>query len=157
MNCRLNGLNRYSPIRIILDTELNIKTNSNIFKNAHKFRTIIFYNKRSSNLKKLIKIKNIKLIHAPLDKNNKLDLLNILKKIKKLNINYLLVEGGKSLTKNFLKCNLFNEFYLFSSSKIENKIKKKYFFNIKNNLKLKFKKQVKLDTYLGDDNIIKYF
>ena len=156
LNCRLNGLNRYSPIRIILDTELNIKTNSNIFKNTHKFRTIIFYNKRSSNLKKLIKMKNIKLIHAPLDKNNKLDLLNILKKIKKLNINYLLVEGGKSLTKNFLKCNLFNEFYLFSSSKIENKIKKKYFFNIKNNLKLKFKKQVKLDTYLGDDNIIKY-
>ena len=45
LNCRLNGLNKYSPKRIILDSKLNTNINSFIIKTANKSNTIIFYNK----------------------------------------------------------------------------------------------------------------
>ena len=43
LNCRLKGLNKFSPKRIILDNNLKMKTNSFIFKTANKNNTIIFY------------------------------------------------------------------------------------------------------------------
>ena len=45
LNCRLKGLSRFTPKRIILDNNLNIKTDSYIFNTANKKNTIIFYNK----------------------------------------------------------------------------------------------------------------
>ena len=155
LNCRLSGLDEFSPIRIILDKKLKVKKNSNIFKNSSTFKTVIFHNEKEANFKFFLK-KKVKLIYCPLD-NNKLDLIYVLHAIKKLNINYLLIEGGKDLTKNFLDKNLFNEFYLFSSGKKDKIINKRYIFNIKKYLNLKFKKKVKLDTYLMDNSIIRYF
>ena len=36
LNCRLEGLKKFSPKRIILDNKLETKTNSYIFKTADK-------------------------------------------------------------------------------------------------------------------------
>ena len=44
LNCRLEGYDKFSPRRIILDKNLEIKLNSNIFKSAKNKNTIIFYN-----------------------------------------------------------------------------------------------------------------
>ncbi len=54
LNCRLKGLNRFSPMRIILDNNLEMKTSSYIFKTAIKNNTIIFYNKADK--KKLLNL-----------------------------------------------------------------------------------------------------
>ena len=48
------------------------------------------------------------------DKNNNLNLNEILKKIYKLKIQTLLVEGGKKLTKEFTINNLFNELFMLA-------------------------------------------
>ena len=55
LNCRLKGYEKFSPKRIILDKNLEIKLNSFIFRSAKKENTIIFHN--SSNY---LKIKTLK-------------------------------------------------------------------------------------------------
>ena len=45
LTCRINGLCKTSPSRIILDKALNIKINSRILIDAKKYKTIVFYNK----------------------------------------------------------------------------------------------------------------
>ena len=43
LNCRLKGLNKFSPKRIILDNNLETNINSYIFRTANKNNTIIYY------------------------------------------------------------------------------------------------------------------
>ena len=51
LNCRLKGFEKFSPRRIILDRNLEMKINSYIFKSTKKNNTIVFHN--SSNSKKI--------------------------------------------------------------------------------------------------------
>ena len=51
LNCRLKGYENFSPKRIILDKNLDIRLNTYIFKSAKKNNTIIFHN--SSNKSKI--------------------------------------------------------------------------------------------------------
>ena len=51
LNCRLKGFESFSPRRIILDRNLEMKINSYIFKSIKRNNTIIFHN--SSNIKKI--------------------------------------------------------------------------------------------------------
>ena len=55
LNCRLNGYEKFSPKRIILDRNLEIKLTSFIFKSSIKGNTIIFHNSTNNS-----KIKNLK-------------------------------------------------------------------------------------------------
>ena len=50
LNCRLNGYNKFSPKRIILDSNLKIDLKSYIVRSITRGNTIIFYN--SNNIKK---------------------------------------------------------------------------------------------------------
>jgi diaminohydroxyphosphoribosylaminopyrimidine deaminase / 5-amino-6-(5-phosphoribosylamino)uracil reductase len=118
LNCRLEGLKEFSPKRIILDNNLNTKTNSYIFKTADKTNTIIFYNKANKQKITLFKKKGIQLMKSNLIRLKYFDLKLVLKKLYKIGIRNILVEGGNDLSGNFLKKKLFNQFYLFKSPKI---------------------------------------
>ena len=118
LNCRLEGLKKFSPKRIILDNNLNTKTNSYIFKTADKTNTIIFYNKANKQKITLFKKKGIQLMKSNLIRLKYFDLKLVLKKLYKIGIRNILVEGGNDLSGNFLKKKLFNQFYLFKSPKI---------------------------------------
>ena len=117
LNCRISGLEKFSPARIILDKELNIPLSSKIVLTSKNYKTIIFYNKiRISKIKKLKKSK-IKCIHVELDNNMHLNLNLVLKKISKLGYTRIFLESGSNLIYNFLKMNLINKLYLFISNK----------------------------------------
>ena len=118
LNCRLEGLKKFSPKRIILDNNLNTKTNSYIFNTAYKDNTIIFYNKANKQKITLFKKKGIQLIKSNLTKMKYFDLELVLKKLYKIGTRNILVEGGNNLSGSFLKKKLFNHFYLFKSPKI---------------------------------------
>ena len=156
LNCRLNGLENYSPIRFLLDKNLSIHKKSNLVKTAKEYKTYIFFNRENYQKKNYLTKSGIKLIKCDLNKKKQLNIESILRKIK-LNINYLLVEGGKIFTYSMLKNNLFNEFYLFKSNMIlknkgKDKISKILFF-----LNKTFKNKKKIITYLDNDKIIKYY
>ena len=156
LNCRLNGLDKFSPIRFILDKNLKIKLSSSVVKNANKYKTYVFYYKKKNYKINNLKKKGINLIKSPLDNNGKVDLNFILKKIRALKINYLLVEGGKTLTNIFLNKNLFNEFYLIKSKK-NLKINASKISNTIKILSNNFKNKTNINTYLENDFITKYY
>ena len=59
LNCRLKGMENFSPKRIILDNKLNSNINSYIFKSSNNKNTLIFYNKADKS--KISKFKRKKL------------------------------------------------------------------------------------------------
>jgi diaminohydroxyphosphoribosylaminopyrimidine deaminase/5-amino-6-(5-phosphoribosylamino)uracil reductase len=81
LNCRLEGLNKFSPKRIILDNNLKMNTNSYIFKTANKNNTVVFYKKAEIAKISIFKKKGIRLIQEM----NKL--------INEYDINFLNVKG----------------------------------------------------------------
>ncbi len=158
LNCRLNDLEKFSPTIFILDRQLKIKKNLHLFKHNLNLKKIcIFYNKENKKKINFFKKKKIRLFKTKLNNNNELDLNIVTSKIKSYGINYLLVEGGNQLSLSFLKKKLFNEFILFKSNK---NLKKNGALNTKlliTKLDKFFKKKETLNTYVGNDKIIKYF
>ncbi len=156
LNCRLDGLEKFSPYIAILDKNLNIKKNSFIINNAKNNKTFLFYNKSDQKKTKFLKSKKVKIIYTPLI-GGKLDLNFILETLYNYEISSVLVEGGKSLISSLINNGYFNEFYLFVSSQ---RLKKRGILklkNIKSILSKKFK-SIKFDeTFLDKDNLIHYF
>ena len=157
LNCRLNGLEKFSPIRIIIDKDLKINLNSQIVKNSSNLKTIIFHNSNNNLKINNLKKKGLKLIQFRAKKGNYFDMKKILKKIYELGIHTLLVESGSALIYDMLSNKLFNEFYLFKSDKsIKNKDKINI-MNIIKNLDKKFKNKKIVNTYLDKDELLHYY
>jgi len=155
LNCRVNGLEKTSPTRIILDKNLEIKTSSNICSTAKRYKTIFFYNlEKIEKLKKLRSLK-IKTIKINLEKNH-LDFNEVIKCIKKIGIKSVLVESGIKFNKFLLDSNLLNDFYHFYTEK---HLKRNGIYNAKSFFlrlnKIK-KKREKIIVNLLDDKLDKY-
>ena len=156
LDCRLKGYEKFSPKRVILDRNLDIKINTNIVKTAKKDNTIIFYRKAKGTKIKKLKKKRIILIKSSINKRGMFDIKKIFKRLYKLGIKTLLIEGGDKITKNILNQGLFNEFYLFQSSK---KIDIKDFyvsFTSLDFLGKKYNRYLKSRFKIADDNIRVY-
>ena len=99
----------------------------------------------------------VKLIYSKLNNYGQIDLKRIFKKIYDLGIHNVLVECGCILTNNILKEKLFNEFYLFKSSK---KLINRGAINVKNikkNLNITFNNKKNVNTYLDKDSLLHYY
>ncbi len=157
LTCRINGLEKFSPTRIIIDRNLKINLKSFILKDFFKHKTIIFHN--SNNFPKIntLKKKGIKLVSFEFNNKNFFDMKKVLKKIYSIGISTLLVESGKILTKQILSKNLFNEFYLFKSNKKLNNRSKIKVSNIIDELNKKFKNKDLINTYLDKDTLMHYY
>jgi riboflavin biosynthesis pyrimidine reductase len=135
---------------------LNLNLNSNIVKNSKNIDTFIFYNVDSKSKKKSLIKAGAKLINIEVDSNDYLNIYKILKYIKTKGINYLLIEGGYSLTENLLQKGLFNEFYLFKSGIKLSKKGKNNISTIIKKLNYQFKNKTKINTFLDKDILINY-
>ncbi len=156
LNCRIKGLNRFSPKRIILDKNLKMKTNSYIFKTAKKNNTVVFYNNAEKYKILFFKKKNIHLIKLDLNKNDIFDFKLVLRKLYNLGCRNLLVEGGNILSNDILNKRLFNKFYLFKSPKQLSKLGNYKEFNFLKKLKINFKKRSKINLQAGKDSLTLY-
>ena len=155
LNCRLKGFEKFSPKRIILDRNLEIKLNSYIFKSSKKNNTIIFHN--SSNNKKIqILKKRSALLKSKVDNNKLFNLRMILKKLYTSGTRNLLVEGGDGITKNLIKNRLIDKFYLFKSPKNLKISGKHKFFTSFSILNSRYKKKTKIISKLAKDKITIY-
>lgn len=112
LDCRLEGLEKFSPKKVIIAKNLDFDVDLEIFK---KSETIILL---PTNTKvKNSQLKNIKIIFCK-EKNNQIDLRDALEKLAENGVNSLLVEGGKNIATQFIKENLIDELVIFRSSKI---------------------------------------
>ena len=157
LNCRLSGLEKYSPKVVVIDKNLKIKVNSFLIKNSKKSKLIIFHCSKNVSKIKLLKNKGVKLIFQKPKNNSDLNLKKITQKIYKLGLHRILIESGKDLMTNFLKENLLNEFYFFKSDKI---ILNRHKINISSFVKMinkNYKNKKKINTYLGNDKLTYYY
>ena len=114
LTCRLNGLEKYSPLKIIVDRGLKLNENYSIFKNTKKGNLIIYH---CSNDKIKIKKypKNTDLVYV----NNKKNFLKlILKDLANRKIKNLLIESGTVFCSEMIKANLVDQIAFFRSNKI---------------------------------------
>ncbi len=156
LNCRLNGYEKYSPKRIILDRNLDIRTDTHIFESVKNNNTIIFHHSSNRSKIKILRKKGIILIRSKLNTKKRFDLKNILKKLFSIGIRNLLVEGGEQITKNMLKNKLINQFYLFESLKTLPKTKKHVIFTSSNILNRNYIFKSTISSKLAKDKITIY-
>ena len=116
--CRLPGMEKYSPVRIILDSNLKIKENLRIVKTSKRINTYIFTSNNLNKLKiKKLRKQGLKIIFIePLFKQ--VNIHKMLKKLSNMGINNILLESGVKLNSTFFLKNLINRIYYFESPKI---------------------------------------
>lgn len=117
LTCRINGLQDYTPTRIVICNEINFDENFNIFQTAKENKTIILLNKNNNSDVKKFERLGIQIILCEV-KNNKIDLKKALKTLADIGINSILVEGGSQLFSSFLHENLSDELVWIQNKKI---------------------------------------
>ena len=140
LNCRIHGLENKSPDLIILDRNLIIKKNLNIFK--RKINRKIYLYTTNKNKKKIswLKKHNVKVIFIN-RMNTKEDYIKIFRTFTKLNFSRILVETGLTFTNFLINNKLINNIYFKTNSNLV----KNGFNNSSNKLikKLKLKNKLK--------------
>ena len=103
----IHNIKGKNPIRIILDSNGTIDTNSRIIKTCSKIPTIIAVSKKAKpkNLEKLKKFPITVLVCG----NDKINIKNLLKILKQKKIKNVLLEGGGITNWTFVKENLVDD------------------------------------------------
>ena len=152
LDCRIEGLKHLSPSRVIIDRDLKLKKNLNIYNNTKKIKTYIITNKNNKKKEKFYKSKNIKIIKIK-NKKNFFSYKEILKELKKRGFSRILCESGFYTTKEFLKNNLIYNLYVFKSQKKLKNNGENSYKNLLSRIKLKDKR--KINVKLSGDELFK--
>lgn len=110
-----------NPYRVVLDSNLLLKNDLNLFKNNSDDKTVVIASEKSkSKLRKINQLKKngVTLLFAKSDNKGRLKLKSVIKELSKMQITSLLVEGGSKIYSSFINQNLFDDIYLFVSPKI---------------------------------------
>ena len=156
LSCRINGLENFSPKRLIIDKNLKINKKSPVITDKNKNNTIIFHSTKDKKKIRYFSLRGIRLIYIKLDSNNNIDLKKVFSKAYSIGIGSIIIEGGKILTKSVLKEKLINEFYLFKSKKKLRGLGKNNVSSFKNIFKV-FKRKEIIETFLDGDKLIRYY
>ena len=98
---------------VVIDNNLNIPINTNLLKNLHDRRVIIFTSKKNHKSQKLKRM-GCEIIEMKKE-NNKLNLKKIFTHLYKLKISDLLVEAGGILFADLIKNKLVDEIHIFKA------------------------------------------
>lgn len=110
-----------NPKKVILDADLSLPLDLNIFKNPERENTILFCSKQSSKSRKAntLSLAGIKI--EPIT-NNEFGFLNLNEVLSLLSEKYkvasIIVEGGSQVFTSFVKEKLVDEFHIFVAPKI---------------------------------------
>jgi diaminohydroxyphosphoribosylaminopyrimidine deaminase / 5-amino-6-(5-phosphoribosylamino)uracil reductase len=107
-----------SPVRVILDSNLEIPEDANIYNTSDKQKTIVCYSANQANKQKSQLLNSIGVTLLPVGKYSfgKLDLVEIMQKLaQEQNISSLLVEGGAEVHSSFLEKEFYDELHVFQA------------------------------------------
>ena len=97
----------HNPLRIIVDSKLQINNQAKVLKNISTAKTIIATVKNSGDHKyKNIAVAGAQIITVDTDKQGKVDLKKLLKKLAARGISSVLIEGGAQIITSILRDNL---------------------------------------------------
>lgn len=117
LDCRISGLEKFSPKRVIISNELDFDLELNIFQNTAEIPTIILTKALTDEKKQITEKLPAEIIFCE-EKNGQVDLVDALKKLCLKGVNSILIEGGSRVATQFLRENLVDELVWIRSSKI---------------------------------------
>lgn len=108
-----------NPKKIILDTNLKLRTDHQIFKNVSDELLIVTSEQSISKIRKINKLQSAgaKILFVKQNKEGRINLKRTLQLLAKKNITSVLVEGGSEVFSSFVRESLFDEILLFISPK----------------------------------------
>jgi riboflavin-specific deaminase-like protein len=108
-----------NPLRIIVDSSLNIPVKSKVLQNLSENKTIIATIKKAVDpqFQKMVKL-GAEVIPVAADKQGNVDLKKLLKILAKRNISSVLIEGGAQIITSTLINNLANRLVIVMAPKI---------------------------------------
>ena len=107
------------PIRVILDTKLEIDPQSNICKTAKDYQTIVFYDSKLHEKTKITLLEQLSIKTIPVTAHKELlNIDEILTILGAQNITSILVEAGTTLNSYLLKNKYIDKIYYFIAPKI---------------------------------------
>lgn len=107
-----------NPRRVVLDTNLSLSLELEVFKDNDRDKTIVFCSEKSSKVRKAdnLRMAGVSVIPTTVNKDNEICLdtaLSILS--EKFAVSSLMVEGGARVFSSFLKANLIDEMKLYKA------------------------------------------
>ncbi len=103
-----------TPYRIVIDRDSTLPENLKLFTDSEKEKTFVI---TGTSKKAVTEIYSRNIIKVK-EKDQKLVIKDILKKLYAMNVSSVLVEGGANLYSQFVKSDLFDDMYVFIAPKI---------------------------------------
>jgi len=150
LNCRIKGLEKLSPSRVIIDKNFRLKKNLDIFTSTKNIKTYVITSKDNKKKEKFLRSRNVKIIKIS-EKRKNFSYQEILLELKKRGFSRIFCESGLYTTKHLLKNRLIHNLYIFISARKLGKNGKNSYKNLLN--KLKFKKREKININLSGDQL----
>lgn len=118
LNVRLEGVDAYQPVRIIIDSKLRIPMESNIVKTADAYKTVIAYGTEApADKKEELKAAGIQLIECP-DDAGRVDLVKVIDWMAEQRMDSVLIEGGGQIHEAALKAGIVNHVMAYIAPKM---------------------------------------
>jgi diaminohydroxyphosphoribosylaminopyrimidine deaminase/5-amino-6-(5-phosphoribosylamino)uracil reductase len=115
LTCRLPGMAKYSPARIVLDSELRLPPASRLVSSAREVSLWVIAAADSASAREnTLRARGVEVLRSP-GSGRRLDLAAALKLIAQRGITRLMVEGGPTLASALFAADLVDEAHLFRS------------------------------------------
>jgi len=120
LTTRLEDRQGKDSLRIVLDSKLRITADVRILNQKSDAGTLIVCGRKADrNKKKILSQKeNVEIMEVRLNKDGKIPVEKLLKKLHKRKISSLLVEGGAEVSYSFAKEGLVDKYYYFIAPKL---------------------------------------
>jgi diaminohydroxyphosphoribosylaminopyrimidine deaminase/5-amino-6-(5-phosphoribosylamino)uracil reductase len=117
LTCRLPGMEKLSPVRVILDARLRLPPDSALAKSAHATPVwVVAGPGASAEAAAALRPLGVEILHAPAQ-TGRLDLASVLRLLAERGITRLMVEGGPTVAASFVAADLVDAAALFRSDK----------------------------------------
>jgi diaminohydroxyphosphoribosylaminopyrimidine deaminase / 5-amino-6-(5-phosphoribosylamino)uracil reductase len=117
LTCRLPGMEKFSPVRVVLDTQLRLPPGGALASSARSTPVwVVADPAASAEATQVLREHGIELMHAPAHAG-RLDLAAVLRLLAGRGITRLMVEGGPTVAASFVAADLVDAAVLFRSAK----------------------------------------
>jgi len=118
LTCRLPGLEKQSPVRVVLDTDLRLPPGGALATSARETPVwVVTAAEASGDAARVLYAQGAELLHAPA-RAGRLDLAAVVRLLAARGITRLMVEGGPTVAASFVAADLVDEAVLFWSTKV---------------------------------------
>jgi diaminohydroxyphosphoribosylaminopyrimidine deaminase/5-amino-6-(5-phosphoribosylamino)uracil reductase len=118
LTCRLPGLEKQSPVRVVLDTQLRLPPGGALATSAQATPVwIVTAPDASTDAAQVLRRQGVEVLRAPAQAG-RLDLAAVLRLLAERGITRLMVEGGPTVAASFVAADLVDEAVLFHSAKV---------------------------------------